>query len=502
MIEWMQRHKKWLVVTIWIAAIAFIGAGGFAWGMYDYSLSSNSVAKVGQISISRTEFAQAYQNEFSRYNAQYGGNLDEAQAKEMGLESQVLNRLISNALIRNYALDLGLRVSDEELAKEISSGSEFALLQTNGTLDMQKYDSFIASSGMKKQAFEEQVRQQILTQKILSLLFPQATGAGMLSSTPLERESISFGMRVRDSIELSVIRGASLPIKIDEKALKGFWEGRKDRYQTPASYKVVAIITESKAQRYDESELQKFYEQNYITQDDKTIPESIKPQVILALQQKKAKIAALKEYTELQKSKATNTKELLISQDSTEFSSEILAALESSTAGSTLKPLAHGDDFITLKIVEKNAPQIQAFEAVRDEIVEDFMREERLKELNKLANARLGSFKGQTFTLNLPTEEQISRQQYRIGSLDFYTSMGLLQHIFDTTKSPNYAIIGENALLFRVVSQSVASVDSVDSLADRLGGGVGEITAQVKSELLMRLVFEFLEKRYKIQRFI
>ena len=36
MITWMQRHKKWLVITIWISTIAFVGAGFVGWGSYEY----------------------------------------------------------------------------------------------------------------------------------------------------------------------------------------------------------------------------------------------------------------------------------------------------------------------------------------------------------------------------------------------------------------------------------------------------------------------------------
>ena len=32
MITWMQRHKRWLVITIWISTIAFVGAGFVGWG--------------------------------------------------------------------------------------------------------------------------------------------------------------------------------------------------------------------------------------------------------------------------------------------------------------------------------------------------------------------------------------------------------------------------------------------------------------------------------------
>ena len=61
MLSWMQKHKKYLVVTIWVSTIAFVGAGFVGWGAYD--LNSNratSVAKVGHRNISVQELQQKY----------------------------------------------------------------------------------------------------------------------------------------------------------------------------------------------------------------------------------------------------------------------------------------------------------------------------------------------------------------------------------------------------------------------------------------------------------
>ncbi|OBV29922.1 hypothetical protein BKN38_09275 [Helicobacter sp. CLO-3] len=499
MIEWMQKHKKWLVITIWISTLAFIGAGGFAWGMYDYSLSGDSVAKVGQIKISKMEFAQSYQDEFERQKRRFGDMLDEAQAKAMGLDERVLQNLISNALIRNYALDLGLRVSDEEIAREISTSAEFDFLKTDGVFDLAKYDSFIESQGLKKQVFEEQVRNMILTRKVIGLVFPQVANGMPLFNSALEKEALSFGFDISDTIELSVIYGSSIHVDADEAGLKAFWEARKDAYKTPASYKVEAIITKSSEQKYDESELQKFYEKNYIVGENPAIPESIKPQVALALQQQNAKIEALKSYSELQKSKAANTQELTIIADSGEYSEEIIKALESSAKGAAIKPLAFGDDFITLKVLEKNAPQIMGFDEVRGVLTQEYLKDKRAQELEKMAIGRLGVFKGERIAgIKIPTQEQISSQRYRIGNLDFYTSMGLLQKIFDSPKGANYAIIGENAFLFRIISQAV-DTNAGSSVSS---GMADSMAAQVKIELMAQLVFEFLERQYKIQKFI
>ncbi|MEJ5169337.1 MAG: SurA N-terminal domain-containing protein, partial [Arcobacteraceae bacterium] len=66
MIEWMQRHKKWLVITIWISTIAFIGAGFVGWGAYDFGKSEGAVAKVGKKEITMSELQREYNNLYSQ----------------------------------------------------------------------------------------------------------------------------------------------------------------------------------------------------------------------------------------------------------------------------------------------------------------------------------------------------------------------------------------------------------------------------------------------------
>ena len=60
MITWMQRHKKWLVITIWISTIAFVGAGFVGWGSYDYGKQGAVVAVVGDREVSVEEYQQEY----------------------------------------------------------------------------------------------------------------------------------------------------------------------------------------------------------------------------------------------------------------------------------------------------------------------------------------------------------------------------------------------------------------------------------------------------------
>ena len=82
----MQKHNKYLVWTIWVATIAFIGAGFVGWGSYDFGSKAGNIAKVGSIEIPQTKLNTAYSNLYNQANNRLQGQLDEKKAKEMGLK--------------------------------------------------------------------------------------------------------------------------------------------------------------------------------------------------------------------------------------------------------------------------------------------------------------------------------------------------------------------------------------------------------------------------------
>lgn len=81
MISWMQKHRKYLVITIWISTIAFVGAGFVGWGSFDYGSMSGDVAKVGKVKVSKEDYSALYGNMYNYYSKVTGGKLDEATLK-------------------------------------------------------------------------------------------------------------------------------------------------------------------------------------------------------------------------------------------------------------------------------------------------------------------------------------------------------------------------------------------------------------------------------------
>ncbi len=147
MISWMQKHNKYLIVTIWIATIAFIGAGFVGWGSYQYGSKASSIAEVGDIEITQSQLDMSYRNIYQRYNQQMQGQLDDKKAKELGLVKQAFNSLITQAKLLNLANEFGIVVSENELANKITSIPSF---QTKGIFDKEIYLSYLSNQRLKR----------------------------------------------------------------------------------------------------------------------------------------------------------------------------------------------------------------------------------------------------------------------------------------------------------------------------------------------------------------
>ena len=119
MISSMQKNKKWLLPTIWISTIAFVGAGFVGWGSYSPGSTTTSVAVVGKKEIPLNDLQQEYSNLYSQYQKTLGQQFNAEIAKQFKLESLALNNLIQKYLILNLGDDFGIISSDEEVFKEL-----------------------------------------------------------------------------------------------------------------------------------------------------------------------------------------------------------------------------------------------------------------------------------------------------------------------------------------------------------------------------------------------
>ncbi len=152
----------------WVAKI-FIGllVASFAvWGIADIFVGGqgNSLATVGKTEISPYEYQRVFRVEMRALSQRLGRNIDQQQARALGLDRQVLSRLIGQAALNSHVVDLGLKISDKTVADNIANNPAFK--DGRGNFSRSQFQTVLFQSGITEQAFVASERDSLLRGQI------------------------------------------------------------------------------------------------------------------------------------------------------------------------------------------------------------------------------------------------------------------------------------------------------------------------------------------------
>ncbi|PAF41103.1 peptidylprolyl isomerase [Helicobacter sp. 11S03491-1] len=480
MIEWMQKHKKYLVITIWISTIAFIAAGMIGWGQYNFSISGDSIAKVGQIEINAQEYNQEYTRIYNAYAQALGNDFDQEQAKAIGLDKMAIEFLINQALLRNFALDLGLRIKDSEVIDEITHTDTF---QNNGHFDEVLYKKILQDNNYRPSDFEKNVRNALLMQKITALL-PDTI-------TPLELDSVSLAFKLQDKLEILILDTKNIKPKISDTELKDFWTKNKNDYQNPAQFEIQYIFVKSGDESFSQTDLQNYYNENKsLYLDDKGELETFKQalkKIQKDFQMQKAQSQAIKDYLALKKNEAKNIQNKTIIENTPGYSTEIMQALQNAKINDTIKPLPYEDGYITFKLITKKDTHPKSFEEAKQQALKDLEETKKMQLLKLQAQNQLDNFKGKSIGF-------VSAFKGKIEGLDTNETASLIKQVFSSQKKSNFAIINQKAVLYRIIDQ-----DFKAPLEDE--NTIMLMTKNFKAQYFDKMLIDYLKQKYTIKRY-
>ncbi|BAF70141.1 peptidylprolyl isomerase [Nitratiruptor sp. SB155-2] len=445
MISWMQKHKKYLVITIWISTIAFVGAGFVGWGAYKYGSASDAVAEVGNEKITLKEFQQRYANVYNYYNKMLQGKLDQEQAKKMGLDKMVLNELIQEALLENYAHDLGLIVTDEEVAQKIASMKVF---WQNGHFEKSLYNKLLQQNRIKPKDFEQSIRKELLLNKLHQAL---------LYSKPLQLEfdTMASALFMGDKIEYTVLTDKDIDVTVTRTELKKYYDKHKNEYKTAPKYDLSIIEMPIKHFKVSEEELKSYYKQNRLKYKDangKILPfDKAKKQVMHDLDIKKSKKEALKKYIQFKKGKLQAQKHLIVAQNNTSFPLPLMQKIAQASQNSVLKPILVEDRYVIVKVNKKIPPLPMPFEKAVTEVKKDLLQQKRYQLLLEKAKKMVKNFKGTI------TEGYISKEDFdKLNQLSPQEAQLFLQKLFISQDARGFVALGnKKVVLYHILDQKL-----------------------------------------------
>lgn len=485
MITWMQRHKKWLIITIWISTIAFVGAGFVGWGQYSYGDKAGAIAKVGSVEITQGDLQKSYSRLYAKYNQMFQGNFDEEKAKQFGLQKQALEQLVQQGLLLNLAASYDLTVSDKELIDALTKQEYFF---RDGVFDKETYKMVLSQNRMSTKEYEADLRKDLLIQKTLQLLPVEISES--------EVNILNTLMNIADKINYKVLTQDDVQIETSDTVLKPFWEMRKNNFMTPVSYDVKYLAQEKITQEYDEAKLTKYYNENkthFKDQEGKILSlENAKELVKDELNAKATKDKALRTYIAYKKGKLADTtafKSATLSSNDNKFNAETLEKISKLTLNAPyMKPILIDGTYYTFELVKVNPSSPKSYEDAKADILAIYVEQTKKSKLQELANNSITTFSGTN------TSFITSRDIDKIEGLTQAEATEFLQKLFTSDKKRAYIVLNSGKIvLYYILEQK---------LLDKSNNDLDSAVKKLKSRMFNEALIKTLENKYQTEIFI
>ncbi|WP_285129847.1 peptidylprolyl isomerase [Leclercia adecarboxylata] len=270
-----------IIFGIIIVSFILTGVSGYLIGG-----SANYAAKVNDQEISRGQFENAFAGERNRMQQQLGDQFSELAANEgymKNLRQQTLNRLIDEALLDQYAREIGLSISDDQVKKAIFSTPAF---QNDGKFDNTRYNAIVNQMGMTPDQYAQALRNQLTTQQLINAVVGTDF---MLKGEADELATLVSQQRIVREATFDVNALAAKQQASDEE-VKSYYEQNKNNFTSPEQFRVSYIKLDAAAMQENatDAEIQSYYDQH---QDQFTQPQRNRFSIIQTKTEAEAKEA-------------------------------------------------------------------------------------------------------------------------------------------------------------------------------------------------------------------
>lgn len=238
-----MKPRNFIVKLVTVVLFSLLILSFAIWGIGDIFRSGGqtlAVAEVGDRVIDQREFARELANEVQSMSRRLGVQLTMEQARAFGIPQQVLERLITRAMLDELSTRLGMVVTEEQMRRQLLQTPEFK--DAAGRFDRNRFTQVLRFSNMSEQAFLARLGDDIKRQQLVSAITDAAVAPQTLSQQLfVYREE----RRVADYINLlhSSFEVAGEP---DEATLQELYDNAGEAVMTPA-YRRIALVTISVA---------------------------------------------------------------------------------------------------------------------------------------------------------------------------------------------------------------------------------------------------------------
>ncbi len=256
----LDTLRKGAARTLGLILVGLLVISFAIWGIADIftGYGRQTLIRVGDTEITSQDYLRAQQEVLRAMSSQAGRSLSLQEARALGLDSRVLERLVGGAAVDNHAKELHLGIADALLLEDIMKDPAFK--DALGNFSPAAFQQALYQIGMNEHRYLLSLRERNLRRQILSTV-----GKVAASPTILVEALNKFNSETR------TLRYVLVPASVagdipepTEEDLKRYYENNQSKFTQPEYRKVgvLAVTPETvKAQvNITEADLKAAYE--------------------------------------------------------------------------------------------------------------------------------------------------------------------------------------------------------------------------------------------------
>jgi len=382
-----KASSNWVGKTIMAVVMGVLIVSFAIWGIADIFRGGgqSALAKVGSTQISSEQFRQLYTERLQQISQQIGRPLTMDQARGFGLDRQVLQQVVSEAVLDEDARRMGLSQSDAEIMRSIVEDPRFR--GTNGAFDPARFNASMRQIGMSEQRYIAEQRRLGLRQQIARTITEGVEAPKTLVSALLKFRNEE---RTIEYLKLDAAQAGAIEAPSPE-ALAGYFEDHKLQFRAPEYRKIsFAVATPDEISKWTDvpdDEARKAYEatrEKLSTPERRTLSQIVFPSADDA-RAAREKIAAGTSFEDVAKERG-------LSPSDTDLGSVARSALDPAVAeaafalptGEVSQPVQGRFGTVLIKVGDIVPGNTPSFESVAPEIKRELAKQRAAAAINDL----------------------------------------------------------------------------------------------------------------------
>ena len=190
---------NWLGRIVMGVVLGLIAISFAIWGIGDIfrGFGRSSLARIGGTEITIEQFRQLYSERLQQLGRQLGRPITLDQARQMGIDQQLVGQLIGEATLDERVKALRLGISDEEIARRITEQSGTA--GPTGQFDRTRFEMMLRNNQITERRFLAEQRRRLLRRQLAGTV---------LNGTTLPKAAIEAAERYQNEQRTARIRPA------------------------------------------------------------------------------------------------------------------------------------------------------------------------------------------------------------------------------------------------------------------------------------------------------